>query len=254
MFHGFQMMNKDSRFPDELEALYNYKYEESNLNLKMKENHLLYSLSTRFDKKMFVEFLRKRKYRFNSFRYNYHYESCIEQIEGTANFVELYCLKQLSTELFKKALSAMRERVINPNNLFPVRAICYDIGALLLHIMKENAITFEEAFSSIPFTETIIRDVDEQIYVSEYNTKPLLNNFNAKSSEIIRNAIDKNILISDTLCDILGVNVYDAVFYENYIITRYFVMYGSDDNQQIEYGDFVIETNVYKKSTKIYRI
>lgn len=31
-------------------------------------------------------------------------------------------------------------------------------------------------------------------------------------------------------------------------------MFGSKDNKQIEYGDFVIETNEYKKATKIYRI
>ena len=28
MFHGFQMMHNDSRFFDELDALYNYKYEK----------------------------------------------------------------------------------------------------------------------------------------------------------------------------------------------------------------------------------
>ena len=36
--------------------------------------------------------------------------------------------------------------------------------------------------------------------------------------------------------------------------SRYFVMFCSDGNQQIEYGDFVIESNTYKKATKIYRI
>ena len=62
MFHGFQMMNHDGRFPDELDALYNYKYEEGNLNLKLMENQLLCHLSTRFDKEMFEEFLKIRKY------------------------------------------------------------------------------------------------------------------------------------------------------------------------------------------------
>ena len=35
---------------DELDALYNYKYEEDNLSLKLMENQLLYHLSTQFDK------------------------------------------------------------------------------------------------------------------------------------------------------------------------------------------------------------
>ncbi len=254
MFHGFQSMHKDSRFANELDALYNYKYEEGNLDLKLKENQLLYSLSAQFDKEKFREFLQIRKYRFDTFQYAYHYESCIEQIEGNANFVELQCLKQLSAELFNKKLSTMRERIINPNSLLPIRVICYDTGALLLYVMAENAIAFEDGFSSVTFAEVILNDVVGTKYVAEYSMKPLLDRYHANAKEIICKAIDKNSLVTDTPCNLLGVNVYDAVFYENHIISRYFVMFGSDNNQQIEYGDFVIETNEYRKIAKIYRV
>ena len=253
MFHGFQSMHNDSRFANELDALYNYKYEEDNLNLKLKENHLLYHLSTQFDKNMFREFLQIRKYRFDTFRYAYHYEASIEQIEGIANFVEIQCLKQLSIELFEKKLSAMRERIINPSNLLPIRVICYDIGALMLYVMTENNIAFEDGFSSVTFAEAILSDVEGKKYVPEYSMKHLLDSYNANAKATICKAIEKNILVIDTPCNLLGVNVYNAVFYENYIISRYCVMFGSDNNQQIEYGDFVIETNAYKKATKIYR-
>lgn len=254
MFHGFQRIHNESRFFDDLDALYNYKYEEGNLSLKLKENHLLYHLSTQFDEEMFEQLLQIRKYRFNSFHYAYHYESCIEQIEGTANYVELHCLKQLSAELFEKKLSAMKERIIAPNNLLPVRVICYDIGALLLYVMAENTIAFEEGFSSVTFAEAMISDVVGKEYISEYSVKDLLDSYNARAGEIIRKAIEKIELVTDTPCELFGVNVYDAIFYQNHIISRYFVMFGSEDNKQIEYGDFVIETNAYKKVTKIYRI
>jgi len=254
MFHGFQQMHKESRFFDELDALYNYKYEEGNLNLKLKENHLLCSLSTQFDKEMFEEFLQIRKYRYDAFCYEFHYESCVEQIEGTANYVELHCLKQLSAELFEKKLSAMKERIINPDNLLPVRIICYDIGALLLHVMTEKAIAFDDGFSNVTFAEAMISDVAGKEYISEYSVKDLLDSYNARAGEIIRKAIEKNELVTDTPCELFGVNVYDAIFYQNHIISRYFVMFGSEDNEQIEYGDFVIETNAYKKVKKIYRI
>ena len=254
MFHGFQRMRHDRRFPNELDALYNYQYEEGNLNLKLMENQLLYQLSARFDKAMFEEFLKMRKYRSDAFRYAYHYESGIEQIEGTANFVELQCLKQLSAELFEKALSAARERIIKPNNLLPIRVICYDIGALLLYVMTENNIAFEDGFSSVTFAEAILNNVDGKKYVPERNMKCLLESYNAKASEVIRKAKEKNTIIADAPCDLLGVNVYDAIFCENHIISRYFVMFGSGDNQQIEYGDFVIESNAYMKANKIYRI
>lgn len=254
MFHGFQMVNNDRRFPDELHALYNYKYEEDNLDLKLTENRLLCNLSIRFDKEMFEELLQIRKYRFDSFRYAYHYEASIEQIEGIANFVELQCLKQLSDKLFEKALSAMRKRITDPNNLLPVRVICYDVGALLLYVMTENDIAFDDGFSSAAFAETILNDVDGKKYVPERNMKCLLDGHNAKASEIIRRAKEKNEIVADTPCDILGVNVYDAVFCEDHIISKYFVMFGSGDDHQVEYGDFVIETNEYRKAAKIYRI
>lgn len=254
MFHGFQMKNNESRFFDDLDALYHYKYEEENLNLKTRENRLLYQLSQQFHQETFEEFLQIRKYRFDCFPYAYHYESCIEQIEGTANFVELYSLKQLSAELFEKRLSAIKERVVNPVNLFPVRAVCYDIGALLLHVMIENDIAFEDGFSSVPFSESVISGVEGKKYVPEYDTKDLLDAFRSKASEIIRKAKEKNLLVCDTPCDLSAVNIYDAIFYENHIISRYFVLFGSKENQKIEHGDFVIQTDSYKKATRIYRI
>lgn len=254
MFHGFQMIHKDSRFPDELDALYNYEYEEENLNLKLMENQWLCQLLTRFDKELFGEFLKSRRYRFDTFPYAYHYESCIEQIEGTANFVELRCLKQLSGERFEKALSAMRDRIVKPDNLLPIRVICYDIGALLLHVMTENNIAFDDGFSSLTFAEAILNDVEGKMYIPRYDMKCLLDHYNAKAKEVIGKAIEKNTLITDKPCDLFGVNIYDAVFCENHIISRYFVMFGSGDDQRIEYGDFVIETYAYRKASKIYRI
>lgn len=254
MFHGFQSMHKDSRFPDELDALYKYKYEEENLSLKLKENHLLYRISREFDRKSFDELLQIRKYRFDAFAYAYHYESGIEQIEGSANFVELKCLKQLSRELFEKSLSAMRERIIDPNNLLPIRIVCYDIGALMLYVMSENNIAFEDGFSSITFAEAIIKDAVGTKHTPEYSMKELVDSYNARAGEIVSEAIEKNVIVTDTPCSLLGVNVYNAVFFNNYIISRYCVVFGSEVDQQIEYGDFVIETNEYKRISRIYRL
>lgn len=254
MFHGFQMMNNDSRFPNELDALYQYKYDEVNLNMKMRENQLIYKLSAQFDMEMFKELLQMRKYRCNSFSYEYHYESGVEQIEGSANYVELHCLKQLSTEQYEKKLLKMRERIIDPNNLLPIRVICYDIGALLLHILAENGIAFEDGFSSVTVSEAIIVDAEEKVCACDYGMKNMLESYNAKASKIIQKAKDKNIIVTDTPCKLLGVNVYNAIFFEDHIISTYFVMFGTEDDPKIEYGDFVIETNSRKQVTKIYRI
>lgn len=254
MFHGFQMINKDNRFPDELDALYNYNYDEENLNLKVRENQILFNLSLCFNKEMFQEFLQIRKFRSNKFSYEYRYESGIEQIEGSANYVELFCLKQLSQALFEKKLSEMRNRIIELKNLVQMRVISYDIGAIFLYILKENGIFFEDGFSSQSFSETIIADVTAKKYDYSYDVKRLLDSYNSKAKEIIRRAIEKNEVIVDKRCDLLAVNVYNAIFLDNHIISTYFVMFGSQDNPQIEYGDFVLETSEYKIVTKIYRL
>ena len=78
--------------------------------------------------------------------------------------------------------------------------------------------------------------------------------FYLQAANIIRKAVEKHELVMETPCDILALNVYDAVFCDDHIISRYFVMFGSEENPRLEYGDFVVETRDYKKATKIYRI
>lgn len=254
MFHGFQQMHGECRFPDELDALYHSQYDAENLSLKLQENHLLRALSGQFDADTFREFLQIRKYRSDKFPYTYHYESCIEQIEGSANFVELQCLKQLSAELFEKKRSAIQERITDPANLLPIRVICYDIGALLLSVMADNRIVFDRGFSPVPFAQALLDGIDGEAPTPAYDVKEQLDAYAAKAKAAIAEAIRKNDLVTDTPCDLLGVNVYNAVFYDHYIISKYFVMFGSESAPRLEYGDFVIETPSCKKITRIYRL
>ena len=221
MFHGFQMANNDSRFFDDMDALYNYKYTDGNLSLKLRENRLLCHLAEHFDKTLFAEFLGIRKYRLKMYSYEYHYEAYIEQIEGTANYVELQCLKQLSAEQFEKKLLAMREHIVNQRHLLSVRIVSYDIGALLLFVLAENAVAFEKGFSSVPFSEAILEGIEESPYASDFSMKELIDAHYSKAAAVVHDAIHKNTLVCDAPSDLLGVNIYDAVFYQNYIISRY---------------------------------
>ena len=254
MFHAFQSAHNESRFFDDVEALYHYRYNEENISLKIKENQLLDCLSSNFNETNFKEFLQIRKYRFETFRYEYHYESCVEQIEGTANYVELQCLKQLSAELFEKKLSAIKKAVATPNNLLPIRAVCYNIGALLLYIMAENNIPFDDGFVPLPFSENVLDGVQAKKPVLTLTAKELLDNFHASVDKTIGDAIAKNSLVTDKPHQLLAINTYNPIFYNNYIISTYFVMFGDESNPQIEYGDFVIQTSAYKKADKIYRM
>ena len=254
MFHGFQNLNNESRFPDELGALYNYKYSDENLSLKLEESRIITELLEKFEAEKLDRLLEIRKYRYNHFYYEYHYEACVEQIEGAAQFVELNALKQLSHELYLEKLNVLTGRITAKGALLPVRIICYDIGALLLLILNENGIKYNSSFADAPFSEALIADTKEYSDQFELTMGNTIKVYYEQAASIISEAISKNNIVSDGTHDILGVNIYNAVYYNNYIISRYFVMYLEEESPKIEYGDFIIETNEPKKMSKLYRL
>ncbi len=95
MFHGFQKERGWDCWADEMEALYRYRYSEENLNVKLHENRLLLDMLEDFDADKYRELLACRKYRSERFPYEFSYECCGEEIEGSANYVEWQVLRQL---------------------------------------------------------------------------------------------------------------------------------------------------------------
>ena len=253
MFHGYQMINGESRFPDELDALYNYKYNDENFSIKLEENKILIKLLDNFNTDDFNQLLEYRKYRYDKYQYEYLYESKIEQIEGTANYVELNVLKQLSNELYQEKINNLKKELLNKESYFPIRVLCYDIGALLLTILSTNSINFNDGFNDESFSLSLVKNVSKKEVVKVSYFSDDINKYYNHAKEIINNALNKKDLVVDGKFDILGVNVYNAIYYENYIISIYFLMYGSMEDRKIEYGNFVIESKEYKKLSKVYR-
>lgn len=80
-FHAFQNDQNESRFPNEIEALLTYNYDEKNLSIKFEENKLIVELIDAFNQKKFNQLMSLRKKRMVLFPYEFHYEMSIEQIE-----------------------------------------------------------------------------------------------------------------------------------------------------------------------------
>ena len=93
MFHAYQMECGESRFPEEVEALLKYRYSPLYLQIKFQENLLLASLHERFQVSDYEKFLSLRKRRMAQFPYQYNYESGVEVIEGSAQYVEFQVLR-----------------------------------------------------------------------------------------------------------------------------------------------------------------
>jgi hypothetical protein len=253
MFHGFQTISGEKRYADEMDALFEYCYSNENLSVKAEENRLLSELAEHFDYAKFTGFLGLRKMRAEQFEYEFRYETSIEQIEGTANFVELQTLKILDESKYLRKLQRMISSVADTERLFPVRIACYDIGALLLLVCKNNGIPASEAFSDKTFPEKLIENAAAATFTKSLFMQPQIDAFFARADELINRAIAKNDVIFDGETPLLGVNIYDAVCRRGYIITKYFVMFGDKKSPRTESGNFVVETSRRGFLKRIYR-
>ena len=254
MFHGFQNKNKESRFPQELNALQCYHYSDENLSIKLRENQLIAELTEKFSKEKLDLLLQYRRYRYNHFQYEYLYEAKVEQIEGTANYVELNALKQISEELYSDKLEQMKKSITNPANLLPIRIVSYDIGALLLHIIKENGIAVDEGFSDTTFSESLIGTIEEKKPYECTGMSQYMDTYFGKAQRVIDKAIQNNEIVMEGESSLLAVNVYNAVCLNGYITSTYFVMYGEEENPTTLYGNFVIESPKEGVVIRIYKM
>lgn len=256
MFHGFQMENNESRFPDELESLVEYSYTNINLSMKLEENKLIEKLLMRFDEAVYERFKAHRKYRLLNFKYEYEYESAIEQIEGSATYVELNALKQISKTKYQLKMKEILGEIRTPINYVPIRIVSYSIGALLFELIKKYNLFDFECFSDEALPVSLLGDA--LAYKGELPFSPvvqeIIRDYNSETESIIKRALLTNKPVLDGEYDLLGVNVYDARYYNNYIVSRYFIMYMNEGNQSELYGDFVLEMNADGKISRAYEI
>ena len=120
-------------------------------------------------------------------------------------------------------------------------------------MLKKNNLQFDEGFAVDPFSVELIKTIDEIKPEVDFAFNEEIKNYFDKAEKIINNAVEKNDVVVEGTYNILGVNVYNAIFYKNYIISIYFLMYGEMQAPKIEYGNFVIETKKPYKLSRIYK-
>ena len=237
MFHGYQTVENWNCWADEMEALYRYQYNADNLSLKLRENELLLRILDHFDEASYQELLSHRKRRSEQHPYEYAYESKVEEIEGTATYVEWMTLR--------------------PECLFPIRISCYYSGALIVNALAASgAYSFNAAERPIacsmlktvcpsdgdfPERESCCRRVSDAI-----------TSFEETSAHIIQSAIKKNKVVLTGPLELLCVNIYDARFYKGYMTSRFFLMYRDESGEKMIPGNFVIEMADEKTISKVY--
>ena len=236
MFHGYQRINNWNCFANEMEALYNYKYNVDSLSLKLEENKLLLELYEDFDIQKYNKLLEYRKYRSIKYPYEFMYEAMEEEIEGSANFVELASLKALDKNKAQNMINDMKRVLLNPKYFFPIRISCYYTGALMINaLIKADEYIYHT--EKRPIINTILSKIvcPEKVFYND-NVKSLVmiefDNFMKETKEIISESI-KNEVILEGPYEIVTVNVYDARCYNNYLTSTYFVMFKENNTNQI---------------------
>lgn len=258
MFHGYQTAQGWDCWPDEMEALYRYRYSTENLSLKLRENELLLSLLDRFDTAAFNELLSLRKLRSTDHAYEFSYESKVEEIEGTANYVEWQALKQLDKRAARAVTEHMRKVLTKPEYLFPIRISCYDTGALMIHAFLSAGI---EPFGvrDRPVIVTVLKDVTpsggdfpgkEACFrkVSEAVAA-----FMEESEAIVQSALERNEAVLEGPLELGFVNIYNARSWNGYLTSTYFLMYRDGEDCMTIQGDFVIRMRDRKTIDRVYR-
>ena len=258
MFHGFQTLRHWDCWPDEIEALYRYKYTAENLSLKLRENTLLSALSAHSDEAVLREVLSLRRLRSEKYPYEFSYELKVEEIEGTANYVEWQVLKQLDAQKAADLAERMRAVMTKPAQLFPVRISCYYSGALMIHALLDAGIyPFDPP--ARPALLPLLKDavsLDGHFPGRESCDQAVsgaLRTFTEESESIVRSALSKNDIVLKGPLGLVYVNIYNARCWNGYLTSTYFLMYRDSDGDKMIPGNFVIRMLDEKTIDTVYR-
>ena len=258
MFHGYQKLKGWECWPNELEALCRYKYDAENLTLKLRENDLLLALLDSYDDSGLQELLAHRKLRSKKFPYEFFYESNVEEIEGTANYVEWQVLKQLDKNKANLLTEHTRALMRKPEYLFPIRISSYFTGAFMVNALN-SAGKYPFETTGRPVILSVLKNVDPSVGEFSGKTEVIRNvsdaieAFNKETESIIQSALEKDDVVLHGPCELTGVNVYNARCCKGFITSTYFLMYREGKEDKILQGNFVIKMQDDKTITSVYR-
>ena len=259
MFHGYQFRQNWTCWADEMEALFHYQYHAENLCLKLRENDLLLSMLDHFDASAYQELLSHRKRRSEKYPYEFAYESKVEEIEGTATYVEWMVLKQLDNRAASAMAERMRAVMTKPDSLFPIRISSYDTGALMTYAMI-CAGNYPISAVDRPAVALALQDVppsDGSFPGRDacfQRVSAATSAFHRESEAIIQAALEQNHIVAVGPLELLGVNIYDARCCQGYLTSSCFLQYQDEHGAHTLSGDFVLQMADETTISRVYRL
>lgn len=226
MLHAFQNASGETRWADERAALVKYRYEAANVSARLEEADAMEKCLSEYAPEAFSRLLALRRARADRFPYEYDYESRIEQIEGSAHFVELAALAQLDPEkaaLYRKRLFS---ELSDPARYFPVRAVTYLSGAAFIACLRKYTALDTDAFTDMPFSAEAIADAAPcALPEPGARVRECMDDWVGKTRARIEKTLKKGELVLDGDYRLFAFNPYDALWDGRYAVLSYFIGY-----------------------------
>lgn len=252
MLHAFQYASGEKRWADERGALLRYQTDPVHMSAKLKEAALMRECLTGDAPEAFDQVLGLRAARKAHFPYEYGYEARIEQIEGTAHYVELAALEHLDRKKVGKRWDDLLAAINDPGRCLPVRPAAYLTGAALIACVKKYTPFDTDQPGPVPFAEGILEGMEPcPLPEKDPRVEACLDKKQDENLKVIKEALDKNDVALEGDHLLAAWNVYDAVREGRYAVLTHFLgsLDGTDKPEtdeelframKIIHGDFIV--------------
>ncbi len=226
MLHAFQNASGETRWADERGALVKYRNDPANVSARLEEAACMKACLTGDSPEAFRRLLSLRKARQERFAFEYDYEARIEQIEGTANYVELSVLAQLNPGLAEKRWEGLLEKLADPARYFPARAVTYMTGAAMIACLRRYTDMDTDGFTDTPFAEAALADaVPCPLPEADPGAEACLAEWRKGLRETAERTMAKGKPVLEGEYRMIAWNVYDGCWDGQYAVLTAFVGY-----------------------------
>ncbi|RDI37907.1 hypothetical protein [Falsibacillus pallidus] len=173
LFHGFQYLKGENRFPDEMKGI-TYPLLKENIELRNRERINLFNALIEEDKvkkKQYLNsFIALRELRASKINEYLEYETLIETVEGPAWYVELKAYSEKSSKSYSSVLKKYGQSLLDIyESTSNLRRSCYSSGLFMCLLLDEFSPDWKDQFLSGKGT---LYDIFKLLSDEEYSDTP----------------------------------------------------------------------------------
>ncbi|MEF2093445.1 hypothetical protein V3595_02060 [Bacillus sp. CFBP9009] len=209
IFHGYQYIKDEKRFPDEMMGI-TYPVSKENVELRNQERTNLYRAlleNNIIKKKQYLNaFIALREKRAAKIEEYLTYEKLVETIEGPAWYVELRAYSEKSPLDYHSVLKKYAQQLINKyESTSSIRRSCYSSGLFMCLLLEELSPGWMEGFFD---REDILYDLLKQ-QSGDYMEHSIADvKISSETEEVINFAIEKRIKAFEEFNKQAGIHLY----------------------------------------------